>query len=338
MKEISKYNIEAWLLDYHEGRLSDVEVAKMLEFVEEDSELSIDFDFDPTLKLSSPEVFYNDKTDLYKTEFSLPDLSEDELECLAVLEGDVKNSKLEKKNLPLLNLFKETVLVPDKNIVFENKQALCKKRILLPTYVYGAIATAATLIFAWFIFNPNTQTVDPIKTVKDSNREVIYLDKLINPDEFDAIASHVPLKKVAKSTTIIYQEETLPERFDTEIASIQRLTAFTVASTIEENINSSNAFVYRTIPFHETKEYQNFLAFSGEMIRKNILGQDAELVEKSKFSFWELADVGLEKVSSALSLPMNIEREYNVEGKLVELSFDSRLLAFSKPMNSQKVQ
>ena len=338
MREIRKNNIEAWLLDYHEGQLSDVEVARLLQFVEEDPELSIDFDFDHTLKLVSEEIVYSGKTDLYKTELSLPGLSEEELECIAIMEGDNSNTVIDEKNLPLMDLFKETILVPDQNIVFENKQALYKKRILLPAYVYGAIATAAMLVFAWFVFSPDTQTVDPIQTAQDSDREIIYLDKLINPDEFDAIASNTPVRKTAKSTMTIYKEEILPERLDTEIRANQRLTTFTIAAAKTVNINSSDAFVYRTIPFHETEEYQTFLAFSGEMIRKNVLRQESELVEKSRFSIWELADVGLEKVSSVLSLPMDIEREYNAEGKLVELSFDSRLLAFSTPMNSIKVQ
>jgi len=337
VRELSKYNIEAWLLDYHEGQLTNSEVARLLEFVEKHSELSIDFDFDHTLKLDSPDIVYADKTDLYKTELLLPDLSEEELECLAVMEGDMEQSDIDEKNLPLLGFLKETVLVPDQSIIFENKQALHKKRFFLPTYVYGAVATAAMLIIAWFVFSPAIQTVDPIQTAQDTEREIIFLDKLINPDEFDAIASSAPLKEPAKSRMTISMDVSLPERIDTKILANQRLATYIVTSEAKI-INSSNAFVYRIIPYRETEEYKSFLAFSGEMIRKNVLGQDAELVKKSKFSVWELADVGLEKVSNALSLSMDIEREYNAEGKLVEVSFDSPLLAFSTPLNSQKAQ
>ncbi len=324
------------MLDYHEGQLSEAEVSRLHNFVEQHHEFSIDPGFDNSLKLSSPNVVYADKTDLYKTDLLLPDLTEEELECLAVLEGDNPTQEVKQSNRKLFDQFEKTILVADPDIVFSNKKELHKKRILLPAYVYGAIATAAMLVFAWFIFSPNTLPVDPLRIAQDSTREVIFLDKLVHPDEFDLIASNTPSKRVVGPTVKKVKAEVFDQRDDVKLSTVQRLVAHEIPSLKTLNMNSSSAFVYRTIPYFETEEYKTFLAFSGEMIRKNILGQDPELVEKSKFSLWELADAGLEKVASTFSVPMDIEREYNDEGELIEVSFDSPLLAFSAPLNTRK--
>jgi hypothetical protein len=79
-------------------------------------------------------------------------------------------------------------------------------------------------------------------------------------------------------------------------------------------------------------EYQTLLAFTGDFMRKRLLGQDPELVEKSRFSFWELADAGLQKLSDVFGTQADIDRQYSDSGELRSVSFESSLVAFNTPV------
>ena len=90
------------------------------------------------------------------------------------------------------------------------------------------------------------------------------------------------------------------------------------------------------VPHSAAHLNQTLGAFAGEMIRKRILGQDPDLVKKTRFSMWELADVGVEKVSDLLRVSADINRQYNADGQLVEVAFDSPLLAFQTPVRAAR--
>lgn len=347
MKQIDRNNIEAWLLDFHEGRLNSDEKQALHDFLSINSDIPIDPYFADFIELPTPELTFPCKGDLFRTEFSLADISEEDLECIARHEGDLEGlarttfdtDLMENQGKALrFSQFGKTKLQPDPAIVFEGKEAMKKSLFMIPAYIYGAIATAAVLIISLIVFRPDSQTLPESGLVaQDSARNVIYLNKLKHPSEYDHLAVVEPspiLQKQKINQTI----ETEIERDIETITFSGRLNPGLIATTLDPAKNFEEAFVYRIDPYISNDEYKTFLAFSGDMVRKNILGQDPEMVRKTRFSFWELADAGLEKVSGVLNLPVNIDREYNIEGELVEVSFDSKLLAFSTPIHSRKTQ
>ncbi len=354
MEIITKYNVEAWLLDYHEGNLTPSQEQILHEYLQANPETSIDPDFDISLTIKAPQIQFEQKSDLYRTEFSIPELSEEEIECIAALEGDLFPGELKsfqerlKHNPQKALLYKklsQTKLKPDENLTFQNKEKLYRKVVLWPRYVYGVVATAAILILAWFVFTPLNQNIDTQDGLaQDTIKELIYLDKIAHPGRFDRIASNNLEKTPVKSSYAITEEIPIDSNSsrlvqeDYQISKIQKLDVASIRNYEPFVKTSSEAFVFRSYPFEETIEYQTFLAYSGDLIRKNILGQDPELVKKTRFSLWELADAGLEKLATIIPVPMDINREYDNEGDLVEVSFDSRLLAFTTPVNARKAQ
>ena len=98
---------------------------------------------------------------------------------------------------------------------------------------------------------------------------------------------------------------------------------------------ASGLVAFRFIPDPADGEYQTIWAFSGDLIRKEVLGQDPEIVKKTKFSLWELADAGLEKVSSVFGTNADIERQYNDSGELLAVTFESPLLGFNTPIRKR---
>lgn len=345
MEKITRNNVEAWMLDYQEGNLSDVRINELLTFLKSHPELPIDPDFSDFLTLEAPVLTYPGKSDLFRTDLNLPELSEDEIDCIARIEGDMIPAEEEAfdsslgANLEKAVLFqslKQTILKPDTSIVYGEKDSLRKRGIQIPLYVYSLVSAAAIIIFGWFIFSPNEVIQEPQLIAKDTSRQIIYLNKLINPSKFDKIAMAEPVKILLAPDAKPIIEPIVDHDFALlSISPAEKLPVRLLISSSPID-DKSYAFIHRAPPYQEDYEYQTLLAYTGSVLRERILGQDADFVKKTKFSFWELADVGIDKVSNALALPVDLNRQYNDNGKLESIAFDSRLVAFSTPINRRR--
>ncbi|MCK5820911.1 MAG: hypothetical protein KAH17_03450 [Bacteroidales bacterium] len=345
MEKITRNNIEAWMLDYQEGNLSDGMIDELMAFLKSNPDIQIDPDFSDFQTLEAPELSFSRKADLFRTDLNLPELSEDEIECISRIEGDMilseekafdESLETDTKKAMLLSALKQSVLIADTGIVCENKSSLHKRVILIPRFVYGLVSAAAILIFAWFVFSPGSEIVQDPQQIAKEARQIIYLNKIVNPSKFDKIASANPLKTIAKPGDISILESIVNPEFDLASISLAGKLPIRLINSSSRVADKSYAFIYRTLPYPEDVEYQTLLAYSGKVIRERILGQDADFVQQTKFSIWELADVGIEKISDFLSIPVEMDREYNDRGQLESIAFDSPLMAFSTPISGRR--
>ena len=338
MEKITRNNVEAWMLDYQEGNLSDRQVKRLLAFLESHPELSIDSEFSDFPILEAPELQFTGKADLFRTDLIVPELSEIEIECVARMEGDMIpademafDQSLENnvEKAALYDRFKETTLTPDTGIVYSQKANLQKKGRIISLNVYRLVSAAAILILALLVFSPREPIQEVLELAKDSSRQVIYLDKLSHPSRFEKIAQVNLVRSPATQEKAVLESpvNSLEALAPLGKLPVKMLKSFALVP------DQSFAFNYAKIPDPETEEYQTLMAFTGEMIREKILGQDPALVKKTIFSFWELADASIDKVANFLALPVDLDRQYNEEGKVVSIDFNSRLVAFSAPIN-----
>ena len=353
MDRINKNNYEVYLLDYHEERLNSEESQMLMVFLQEHPEFYDEFIDYQKIVLPIPDIQYPDKTELFKTELSIPEASDWEYKCIAFMEGDMTDEEIqafdqERHSDPgkakVLELYLATQSKPDKAIIYENKQALKKKVVLIPRWVYGVVSAAAVLILGWILFAPGSGNHNDDILASDTTRQILYIDKIVHPRIFEKIASFdVKDAKILESTlensgnfnnssNPIFIEDDRMSRNSYTIASLGSQKPGRVNSSHHMVPPESSLFVYRFIPDAEDDEYQTLVAFSGDFIRKQLLGQDPKLVKKSRFSLWELADVGLEKVSNLFGTGADIEREYNETGDLVAVSFESALVGFNTPV------
>jgi len=353
MDRINKNNYEAFFLDYHEGRLNSEESQMLLAFLQEHPEFYDEFSDYQEIVLPVPDIQYPDKAELFKTELTIPEEGDWEFKCIAFMEGDMTDEEIqafeqERHTDPdkakVLELYLATQSKPDKAIIYENKQALKKKVVLIPRWVYGVVSAAAVIILGWIIFTPGSEIIDNPQVASDSSRQIIYIDRIAHPGIFEKVASYDSEKpKILESTLVnsgdirisneaLAFEDTGMVRDSHSFASLGSPQPGKVKSSYHMIPSGSSLFSYRYIPDAEDDEYQTLVAFSGDFIRKQLLGQDPELVKKSRFSLWELADVGLEKVSNIFGTGADIEREYNETGDLVAVSFESALVGFNTPV------
>ena len=352
MDRINKNNYEAYFLDYHEGSLNAEEKQMTEAFLQKYPECYDEFEDYADLVLPIPEIHFPDKSELFKTEISLPETNDWEFLCIAFMEGDLTDDELiefenqrkeDSEKEKVLAMYLSTKSIPEKNIQYGDKTTLKRKIVLIPRWIYGAVSSAAILVLAWFIFNPNSGNVDTQQFTEDSTRQVISVDRISHPGKYEKLASLESGPKAIKKSSLttytkggVSTEILLPDdemiRFNYTIASLPAKITGRVSSKIDIYAPASQQFAYRFIPGAEDDDYLTLVAFTGEYIRKQLLDQDPELVEKSRFSLWELADAGLEKVSNIFGTGADIEREYNESGDLVAVSFESALVGFNTPI------
>jgi len=198
MDRININNYEAFFLDYHEERLNSEEKQMVMAFLQEHPEFYDEFEDFENVVLPVPDIPYPDKSELFKTELSLPEDNDWEYKCIEFMEGDMADDELndfeqerlsDPEKAKVLELYLATRSMPDESIVFEKKQELKKKVVLIPRWIYGAVSAAAVLILSWIIFTPSSGDAENPQMALDTVREKIYYDKIGHPGRYEKIAS-----------------------------------------------------------------------------------------------------------------------------------------------------
>ena len=191
---INRKNYEAYFLDYRENNLSTEQVAELMIFLEENPDLKVEFDSFETFTLQPDgNIAYSKKETLKKTTVtSTNNIDSDNYEekLVANLEGDI--SEEERKELAAFmelnprvklesNLYRSTILQPDLNIAYPNKESLKKKGVFVlyrTQMIYGLSIAASIIILLGFYFGFLNQPTE--------NNRLSDLNKIeiIQPDIF----------------------------------------------------------------------------------------------------------------------------------------------------------
>ncbi len=129
--KINRDQYEIWFLDYLEGNLDTSGIDDFRSFLEENPDLAEELEFFDPVPLSPPDVVFPHRNKLYKQPFDHQELFDST--AVGMLEGDLPadtSTAFEKyllvhpqKSLEM-ELFRQTKLIPDTKIVYQNKQRL----------------------------------------------------------------------------------------------------------------------------------------------------------------------------------------------------------------------
>ncbi len=345
MMELNKNNYEVWMIDWIEGNLSSTQEKALVQFLDQHPELEVLTPDSELSTLSPSGHIYPDKAELFRTEFSIPEANDDEMQCIARIEGDMTHEEkvLFDKNISykpglaaLFEQFDMAKLHPEESVIFSDKKILKRKKNPLPVLIYGVIASAAALVLGWFVFNPVFTQKEYENIAGDSTRQIIYLDKLAHPAHFDKIASVDPAKDLSKP--IVHAEEEKSTFIREPVYKMENISSIkpVLLTADKQRLNLQYSLADNLFVIDDSDDYESLVAFTGEVIRERILGQDSEMVKNTRFSFWELVDVGMEQAAGFFNLSLDLERSYDDDGKLVSIEFDSPLLAFTTPVRKVK--
>jgi hypothetical protein len=259
---ITKENIEAYLLDFHEGNLSQFEIKELMDFVALHPEFKDYLDIQP-LPIDFSIEFSN-KESLKKTTVIKPVVfdslheNETELFIVAKIENELNETEELNFNRALqadknfeeqFNLYSKTIIPVDNSLIFENKDELRKVGVITPLFNFkralSYAAAASVLLFAGYLFFRTSPKVEEEK--KSAGKEKIKNEKQINPNSIEEKQESIQFANDFNSTikSNIHSNDSLPKTNYSvvpheAILVVQKVDSSKITS---ENNNQDFAFV-----------------------------------------------------------------------------------------------
>jgi hypothetical protein len=340
--KISRNNYESFFIDYLEGNLDERLVDDFIEFLTQNPDLKEELAmFSPvaiepaTLEFSKKELLYKEKFDL-ESEFAEA--------AIAHLEGDSNDDEkvafetyiathIERKHD--LNLFEKTRLIADESVVYQRKNKLYKtirlKPILLWSGRVAAVLVIALLAYFFVVHNEkvavDNNTIAVINEDKPQNNMAVEINATpgnnasLNKTSTE-IASTRPPKKVVKTPESKSAETASSNQPDVQELAQPILFAqlSPVSATIKPELPETTLkTMYITIPQSEPFE---------ERLLVDIVKEKTGI---EKISLNKITKAGLNLFASISNEKFSYQTDE--AGKVTEIIYDSRLLAFTIPTN-----
>jgi hypothetical protein len=331
---ISKENIEAYLLDFQEGNLSQFEIKELMDFValypeykydlELESlpiDLSIQFPDKAGLKKElaiKPEVFSSlneNETELFIVAKIENELNEaEELHFNRVLQAD-KNFEAQFK------AYSKTIIPVDNSLIFENKEQLKRAVILAPIFSFRRVisyaAAASVLLFAGYLFFKTSPKVEEEK--KSAGKEKIKNEKQSTPNSVEEKQESIQFANDFNTTikSKINSNDSLPKTNNSVVPQKPILVAQEVDST---KLTSENNYQDVTIvspievnPIQETIQNpaQETLTVKSYLLQKvnQILFGNSNPSDEEKYASFS------QKVSTATGISFDFKRRKSRSNK-----------------------
>ena len=344
--KITRDNYEPFFLDYLEGNLKESMIDQFLDFLELNPNLKEELQLFDNIHLPEEQVAFSGKQHLYKS--AQDEKPAFEMKTIAYMEGDLKEEERESFETYIAahpelqkeyDLFGKTRLIADTDIKFPQKQKLYRKSGTIIALNWVARA-AAVVVLIWGInslFQPGSQKVGTsvipeIASVKPQSKPAEIKtepEKIIQENE---IAQNTAVKVSQKPVIVQEQTNNKPEQ-----------KAEVETNNQERDLTEMNE-ISPILAMLESETFETQLAVSHEInVEKindpRILTIDEFLASRAK----KVGNEGLNSVQRIFRTGLNVASElsgdrigYNVkDGKVSSLEFESRLMAFSIPLEKK---
>ncbi|HPE76050.1 MAG TPA: hypothetical protein P5210_05680 [Draconibacterium sp.] len=349
--KINRNNYETFFVDYLEGKLDEKLVDDFIEFLQQNPDLKEELSLFENISIGNEEITFNKKEFLLKEKYDVEQVFNEA--AIAALEEEIpasEKAEFEKylskhpEKQKETDLFKLTKLQPDESIVFSRKNKLYKKEagrsILLWPMRVAAVFLVALSVYIYIERTsetlkpenqiavlekvpekkPNTEEIKevPVKTEKKEIEPAVKGEKQVNK------------KEKAKSEPVKSLRENSKGRLESEDVAMIRIN-----DEIPSKLQSVNPSVYAGITKMELVPVKTIIPESIETFNDEILLVDIvkEKTGIEKLNFDKITKAGLSFVASISKDKFNYET--NSEGKITEVKYDSRILAFSIPTKNE---
>lgn len=327
---IDRTNYETYFIDLIDGTLPGREVDIVLDFIRENPDLAEELNELERITLNPDATEEFETKALLKSDFDQPDLLTET--CIRAIENNLSeeektaftiyiNQHSKAKNE--YRLFKATISEPDLSIVYPKKNNLKKTRALAP-YWYSV---AAVLLIGFFFWFSNKQEELPQPIVQQTET------KIEAPAIQPAQVALTPALKQEKRTIAAISKPVISENISSENIAIR---------TSSDEIQPLSPIQNIEIQIDETQLIAELAPVKVESVVKageqEIYPTIPELVAQqvSKFNLKseasKLGKAALKRISSSTN--EKLAYTTNRQGQVNKIEFNSKLLAFSIPVNS----
>jgi hypothetical protein len=347
---ITRDNYEPFFLDYLEGNLKEDMIDEFLDFLEQNPDLKEELHLFEHIHLPEEQLVFSGKKHLYKS--AVEEKTAFEIKTIAYMEGDLKAEEQRSFNAYLAghpelqkeyDVMTKTRLVTDTNIKYPHRKNLYRKSGTILWLNWAARVAAVAVIF-WGInslFHTGNQTSLPTATrqIASLKTEPVVPAKKIEPI--------VEPQETKRSQDLVPKTEPRPHKTSRNINVRKRTSPLEVTTNftaqerdlmVPEKINPIMASL-------ETEPIETSLAIS-HSVNRQINNSSQHVITLDKFLAKRIKRVGNESLLSANNIiltGLNVASELSGErlgykvknGKITSLDFESKLLAFSIPLQKK---
>ena len=362
--DINRNNYELFFMDYLDGGMPPDQVIELMSFIKENPDLKTELEGFKEINIKPDNKRYESKRSLKKA-FIVNDSNFDNF-CIASLEGDLSKEEatlfqiwLQQNPLKAreFKLYKKTRLIPEK-IIFDFKSTLKKSsvtRIFTPK-VWGYFSAAASIIILLalyiFISKPgiNESTViseiitdtTTVETKSQPSQESLTKTEIIpyNKPGDSKQQKRTPRSNNIVEKPVIAQDLNIgpdksnhliqPDTIELTLNKIQRkeITTLPEKSIIVALVSIKDLDVVENTQNNLTLSQMAVKSFKSE-----ILKEEKDKINPDRFTLWDIADAGIRGINKIIGWKMEFDKEYNENGELIALGFDSNTISLYHTMN-----
>jgi anti-sigma-K factor RskA len=355
---INRDNYELYFLDHLEGRLDEKLRLQLRQFMEENPDLAAELKGMEKIRLNPDQDIPPIKKEILKKKVvPVNSINENNIDekLIASVEGDLAEdeSRSLKKFLQLnpsyqydQKLFQATVSEPDTRIIFQAKEQLKHRKLVLMMNRWYIAASAAAaiilLLLGWrFLYfdksQPDIYENDIVRITHEEviNNNISRLERkeateivhvietnLLNPDitPLILIAKDPPVTMGIMAAGEVLSEATNPS------PEFRAISAELLASTAPSSAESSSPRLLGKILHNYSKKVRE----RQEMVRANPSKQERNI------SFWDIADLGIKGYNTIADREVELEVIRDKTGAAVEYSFsENDRVLLSRDLNPQ---
>ena len=343
---ITRNNYEAFFLDFLEGNLEEDKVDLFLDFLEQNLDLKTELQQYENVVLPEKQVVFWGKQQLYKGVADRVHILDNK--AIAYLEGDLDGEEKKLFELYISNnpeleaeyrLFARTKLTPDTRIKYPNRKKLYIKSgsSIVLNWVVRAAAVVVLFwgIYSWLNSGIPLQQQTNIQLAGTSPRSNLKVQEKVEAvKQFEPKRSEVRERKskhiVPDSKQQIITQTPIIQ--STEIVSEKELTSMSEISPIQAQLNTDA--VKPGLAVHQLNNEQQNQSITEAVKLEEFLATKAK----------KAGNTGLLSAKRIALLGLNLASEISgdrigyaeKDGKIVSVEFESKLLAFSIPLEKTK--
>jgi hypothetical protein len=346
--KITRANYEPFFLDYLEGNLEENMIDQFLDFLANNPDLKEELHLFENIRLPEDQVVFSGKEQLYKSssEAKVPN----ENKTIAYLEGDLDSAERALFETYLADhpelqkeyrLFSKTKLQPDTKIIYQDKNKLYKKSGTA-VFLNWTARAAAVLVLLWGISSVIRTGNQPVKenqvqviaevntkpkTQPDKN--VAKVPEFITPEKQKPADENKNRKADGlngasqnRKAELPHNDQLLPERDLTTFAQLSPINA-----ELGQLAPEISLAIAKSIPEEKITNQKHIMT-----IEEYLASRAKKVSSEGLLSAQRIARVGLNLASELSGERIGYKLK---DGKISSVDFESKLLAFSIPLEKK---
>ena len=324
-----------------------------MDFLEQNPDLKEELRGLSDVNLTAGPEIMTGKDFLMKSKTDIPGISTIDQFCIARMENDLpdeqamqfdarrhEDARLEKNYAA----FQATRLSPDDKLIYPYKKGLIKKTRTITSWIVTALSVAAVAVLVLLLWPDSKQLAVGSKQLATNSRpanEVVIPAKAGTPSLTAKLrkAEFRNASKTREPSSVIPAKAGPSVREAMPMNSLVRRTSI-AGPKIPDPLSTRILYASNYQPVMKSQAVtENVLTlpqYALQLFRERILGEDRKLVKKTRFSMWEVAGAGVERLNSVAGTKMKLNRKYDSKGDLLAVSFNSKLIDVNTPVRVQE--